>query len=60
MPIEIKELIIKATVSTEARRGATTGGSGKKQQKADGEQDNANVQKIASAIMQRIRSKEER
>jgi hypothetical protein len=58
MPIEIKELIIKATVSTENRRAVTGGGA--KAKRADTESDNVNVQKIINEVFSKIKNKEER
>jgi len=56
MPIEIKELVIKATVSSD-KKTAISGGNKKK---AGSDEDNKNAQKIMNEVLSKIRNQEER
>jgi len=56
MPIEIKELVIKATISSD-KKTAISGGNRKL---AGSDEDNKNAQKIMNEILSRIKNREER
>ena len=58
MPIEIRELVIKATISTEKKNSALAGGGTRK--KGDSENDNEKIQKIINEVSSIIKNKEER
>jgi hypothetical protein len=56
MPIEIRELVIKATIAenSSATAASATGGTG------GGATDDASVQKIVDQVLSKIRNKNER